>query len=145
MTTKTNASKTLTSPSTNMKPAMANVLKRSKRSRQGPKLRLKSHNVRPRLYAMFFFLLIFFYSWFILFLVTPTIRKCVTQKEMSSLQVLGINTNNGCHDIRTAKRRHKLYCFCENDLCNTAARFRPMNVFPFVCLGFFLALGLTAV
>ena len=52
--------------------------------------------------------------------MTPTIRKCVSQKELQSLQTLGITIKNGCHDIRTTKRRHKLYCFCENDLCNSA-------------------------
>lgn len=54
--------------------------------------------------------------------MTPTIRKCVSQKEISSLQNLGVNTNNGCHSLRTTKRRHKLYCFCENDLCNNTPR-----------------------
>ena len=57
-------------------------------------------------------------NFFLIIIVTPTIRKCVSQKEISSLQALGINTKNGCHDLRTAKRRHKLYCFCETDLCN---------------------------
>jgi len=54
--------------------------------------------------------------------LTPTIRKCVSQKEISSLQALGVNTKNGCHDLRTTKRRHKLYCFCETDLCNHSSR-----------------------
>ena len=66
------------------------------------------------------------------FKVTPTIRKCVSQKEISSLQSLGINVKNGCHDIRTAKRRHKLYCFCENDLCNEANKIIKHDKFLFV-------------
>ena len=70
--------------------------------------------------------LIFFY-----FKVTPTIRKCVSQKEISALNSIGINTKNGCHDIRTAKRRHKLYCFCENDLCNSANSLQKYNYFFF--------------
>jgi hypothetical protein len=60
--------------------------------------------------------------------VTPTIRKCVSQKEISSLQNLGVNTNNGCHSLRTTKRRHKLYCFCENDLCNSTPRLRSYSI-----------------
>ena len=64
--------------------------------------------------------------------VTPTIRKCVSQKEISSLQSLGINVKNGCHDIRTAKRRHKLYCFCENDLCNEANKIIKNEIYIFI-------------
>ncbi len=64
------------------------------------------------------FLIVFFS------IVTPTIRKCVSQKEISSLESLGINTKNGCHDLRTGKRLHKLYCFCETDLCNYSVRQR---------------------
>ena len=70
---------------------------------------------------LFFFKLIFIYK------VTPTIRKCVSQKEISSLQALGIKTKNGCHDLRTAKRRHKLYCCCETDLCNYTVKQHNFN------------------
>ncbi|CAF0773603.1 unnamed protein product [Brachionus calyciflorus] len=67
--------------------------------------------------------------------MTPTIRKCVSQKEIQSLNSLGINTGNGCHDIRTTKRKHKLYCFCENDLCNGANKLTNVKVtFSFLML-----------
>lgn len=69
--------------------------------------------------------------------MTPTIRKCVSQKEIASLQTLGFNVKNGCHDIRTTKRRHKLYCFCENDLCNSAVSNRN-NVLQLVIFLIFL-------
>ncbi|RNA33305.1 hypothetical protein BpHYR1_034447 [Brachionus plicatilis] len=66
--------------------------------------------------------------------MTPTIRKCVSLKEIQSLNNLGINTNNGCHDIRTTKRKHKLYCFCENDLCNKSSKSLMIKKYVFIQL-----------
>ncbi|CAF1243166.1 unnamed protein product [Didymodactylos carnosus] len=50
---------------------------------------------------------------------TPTIRKCVSQTELEHLQAMKITIKSGCHTARTTKTKHKIYCFCSNDLCNS--------------------------
>jgi len=47
-----------------------------------------------------------------------TIRKCVSQGELDYLKnVRNIDTSDGCHTIRSTKTKHKVYCFCSNNLC----------------------------
>ena len=63
-----------------------------------------------------------------------TIRKCVTQGELDYLKnVRGIDTSDGCHTIRSTKTKHKVYCFCSNNLCNHARTYVSYPFFVFLC------------
>lgn len=67
-----------------------------------------------------------------------TIRKCVSQGELDYLKnVRNIDTSDGCHTIRSTKTKHKVYCFCSNNLCNHSKTTCTFEIFIlFLCLTF---------
>ncbi|CAF0996447.1 unnamed protein product [Rotaria sp. Silwood1] len=59
-----------------------------------------------------------------------TIRKCVSQGELDYLKnIRNIDTSDGCHTIRSTKTKHKVYCFCSNNLCNNTIRNNSITIF----------------
>jgi hypothetical protein len=67
-----------------------------------------------------------------------TIRKCVSQGELDYLKtVRNIDTSDGCHTIRSTKTKHKVYCFCSNNLCNQSEKIIAISLVNlFLCLMF---------
>jgi hypothetical protein len=58
-----------------------------------------------------------------------TTRKCVSQGELDYLKnVRNIDTSDGCHTIRSTKTKHKVYCFCSNNLCNNAQNVSSLSL-----------------
>jgi hypothetical protein len=68
-----------------------------------------------------------------------TTRKCVSQGELDYLKnVRNIDTSDGCHTIRSTKTKHKVYCFCSNNLCNHARKCSSLSFIAILSLCIFL-------
>lgn len=50
---------------------------------------------------------------------TPASRRCFTSDELMKANAIGINTANGCRDIKM-REKVKHFCFCDGDMCNSA-------------------------
>jgi hypothetical protein len=68
-----------------------------------------------------------------------TIRKCVSQGELDYLKnIRNVDTSDGCHTIRSTKTKHKVYCFCSNNLCNKTRKNSSISIlYLFLCMIFF--------
>ncbi len=49
----------------------------------------------------------------------PASRRCFTSDELMKANAIGVNTANGCRDIKM-RDRTKHFCFCDGDMCNGA-------------------------
>lgn len=69
-------------------------------------------------------------------LETPASRRCFTSDELMKANAIGINTANGCRDIKM-REKVKHFCFCDSDMCNAGLKLFPINSFIYL-FGFFL-------
>jgi hypothetical protein len=54
---------------------------------------------------------------------------------------IGINTANGCRDIKM-REKVKHFCFCDNDMCNNSIQNKVAYLFILICITFVLFLNL---
>ena len=47
----------------------------------------------------------------------PASRRCFTSDELMKANAIGVNTANGCRDIKM-RDKTKHFCFCDGDMCN---------------------------
>jgi hypothetical protein len=52
---------------------------------------------------------------------TPASRRCFTSDELMKANAIGINTANGCRDIKM-REKVKHFCFCDSDMCNSSIK-----------------------
>ncbi|RMZ95910.1 hypothetical protein BpHYR1_026498 [Brachionus plicatilis] len=67
---------------------------------------------------------------------TPASRRCFTSDELMKANAIGINTANGCRDIKM-REKVKHFCFCDSDMCNTSTKLFPKASFVYM-IGFIL-------
>lgn len=61
---------------------------------------------------------------------TPASRRCFTSDELMKANAIGINTANGCRDIKM-REKVKHFCFCDGDMCNSSIKIKS-SLFIFV-------------
>lgn len=49
----------------------------------------------------------------------PASRRCFTSDELMKANAIGVNTANGCRDIKM-RDKTKHFCFCDGDMCNAS-------------------------
>lgn len=69
-------------------------------------------------------------------LETPASRRCFTSDELMKANAIGINTANGCRDIKM-REKVKHFCFCDSDMCNKALKLFPIHSVLYI-IGFIL-------
>lgn len=74
-------------------------------------------------------------------LETPASRRCFTSDELMKANAIGINTANGCRDIKM-REKIKHFCFCDGDMCNAAVSTRNIKQFSFKALAIVLIVSI---
>lgn len=56
----------------------------------------------------------------------PASRRCFTSDELMKANAIGVNTANGCRDIKM-RDKTKHFCFCDGDMCNGTSGIRSIT------------------
>ncbi|CAF0931473.1 unnamed protein product [Didymodactylos carnosus] len=48
---------------------------------------------------------------------TPALRQCFSSEDLTKASTIGLNTANGCRDVKM-REKIKKFCFCDSNMCN---------------------------
>ena len=124
---KPNATGILISLNTRRSSAMANAgnpttSSRPKQRRKEKRLSVSNNSSGGSLFDGWMYLFIYFY----ICIESPASRRCFTSDELMKANAIGINTANGCRNIKM-RDKTKHFCFCDGDMCNGAARLTMLS------------------
>ena len=60
-------------------------------------------------------------------------RRCFSANELIRAAEMGVNTSDGCRQVKRDNRKIKEVCFCsDQDMCNNTLKFSSNNLFIFM-------------
>ncbi|CAF1101036.1 unnamed protein product, partial [Didymodactylos carnosus] len=59
---------------------------------------------------------------------TPALRQCFSSEDLTKASTIGLNTANGCRDVKM-REKIKKFCFCDSNMCNGTKKLYSSVVF----------------